>query len=127
MMRFILVLGFSILLSACSHFEFSSNMDKDNFNQYFKPSQVIIYEKSELNKLDYAFIGAVEGSSCQAEENDRAADIKQARTNARIKAADLYANGIVFQSCITFPADAVCKSNIICYGQAIHVDPSGKE
>ena len=123
MMRFIVVLGFSTLLSACSHFEFSSNIDKDNFNEYFKPSQVTIYEKSELSKLDYAFIGAVEGSSCQTEENDRAADVKEARTDARIKAANLHANGIVFQSCITFPADAACKSNIICYGKADFVDP----
>lgn len=127
MMRFIVVLGFSTLLSACSHFEFSSNIDKDNFNEYFKPSQVTIYKKSELAELDYAFIGAVEGSSCQTEENDRPADVKEARTNARIKAANLNANGIVFQSCLTFQADAACKSNIICYGKAIDVDPSDKE
>ena len=108
-------------MSACSNFEFSSNLDKENFTEYFKPSQVTIYEKSQLTGLDYTFIGTVEGSSCQEEANDRPADIKQARTNARIQAANLNANGIVFQSCLTFPADSSCISNIICYARALDV------
>ncbi len=121
MKRSLIVLCTPLLLSACSNFEFSSNLDKDNFDEYFKPSQVTVYEKSQLNNLDYVYIAGVEGSSCQEEEIDRPADIKQARTNARIKAAELNANGIVFQSCITFEQDAACVSNIICYAKALDV------
>ncbi len=114
---------FSVLfLSACSNYQFSTNLDKENFDEYFKPSQVTIYQKSDLQELDYQLLGAVEGSSCQERENQLPADIKEARTNARINAANMNANGIVFQSCINFEADKICLSNIICYGRAIDVN-----
>lgn len=121
MLRILLIAGCALLLSACSHVQFSSNLDKDNFSEYFKASQVTVYEKSQLTSLSSTFIGTVEGSSCQEEVNDRPADIKQARTNARRQAANLHANGIVFQTCLTFAADASCISNIICYARAIAV------
>ncbi|MFT6986088.1 MAG: RcsF protein [Psychromonas sp.] len=126
MLRVIVISSYILLLSACSNFQFSSNLDKDNFNEYFKPSQVTVYEKSQLAALDYTFIGTVEGSSCQENANDRPADIKQARTNARINAAGKNANAIVFQSCLTFDPDKVCISNIICYGQTFHVSQPEK-
>lgn len=110
-----------IFLTGCSNYQFSSNVDKENFDEYFKPSQVTVYSKSELKTLDYKLLGAVEGSSCQQESNDVPADIKEARTNARINAANMNANGIVFQSCINFDADETCISNIICYARAISV------
>ena len=127
MIRFIIISFTTILLSACSNLKFSSNVDKQNFDDYFKPSQVSVYEKSQLTDLDYQFIGAVDGSSCQLEEKDRPADIKEARTNARIRAAEMQANGIVFQSCLTFKKDKACVSNIICYGRAINVILADKE
>lgn len=111
----------ALLLSACSHYQLSSNLDKENFDEYFKPSQVTIYAKPDLASIDYQLLGAVEGSSCQQGNNDIPADIKEARTNARINAANLNANGIVFQSCINFEQDKTCISNIICYGRAIKV------
>jgi RcsF protein len=111
----------ALFLSACSNYQFSSNVDKENFNKYFKPSQVTIYSKSDLKDLDYKLLGAVEGSSCQQQSNELPADIKEARTKARINAADMNANGIVFQSCLNFEADKTCISNIICYGRAIDV------
>jgi len=127
MLRFIIISFTAILLTACSNFEFSSNIDKQNFDDYFKPSKVTVYEKSRLQDLDYQFIGAVEGSSCQEKEKDRPADIKEARTNARINAVEMNANGIVFQSCLTFKKDKACVSNIICYGRAIKVRLPDKE
>ncbi|WP_232784951.1 Rcs stress response system protein RcsF [Psychromonas sp. MB-3u-54] len=127
MLRFIII-SFTVLLStACSNLDFSSNLDKKNFDDYFKPSRVTVYEKSQLQNLDYKFIAAVDGSSCQQEEKDRPADIKEARTNARINAAEMKANGIVFQNCLTFERDASCISNIICYGRAINVKLSDEE
>ncbi|MCG6202721.1 Rcs stress response system protein RcsF [Psychromonas antarctica] len=123
MLRIFVVSSCTLLLSACSHFQFSSNLDKDNFSNYFKPSQVTVYEKDQLIGLDYVFIASVTGSSCQESVNDRPADIKQARTNARISAAELHANAIVFQSCLTFEPDQSCISNIICYAQAFDISP----
>ena len=108
-------------VTACSNFQFSSNLDKENFHEYFKPSTVTVYEKNELLKLEYDVIAAVEGSSCQEKKMDRPADIKQARTRARINAAELNANGIVFQTCLSFPQDQSCVTNIICYGRALDV------
>ena len=122
MLRFLTVSCFMLFLSACSNLQFSSNLDKENFDEYFKPSQVTVYTKEQLTTLDYTFIAAVEGSSCQEEEKDLPADIKEARTQARINAANLHANGIVFQQCLTFAADATCLSNIICYGRALDID-----
>ena len=121
MSRFIFILCSALLLSACSNFQFSSNLDKENFETYFQPSKVTIYEKSELADLNYEVIAAVEGSSCQIEANDPPADIREARTQARINADKLNANGVVFQTCITFEKDASCISNIICYGRALDV------
>lgn len=121
MLRFITVPCFILLLTACSNMQYSSNLDKENFDEYFKPSQVDVYTKSQLAALDYTYIATVEGSSCQEQEKDLPADAKQARTQARIKAANLHANGIVFQQCLSFEADALCVSNIICYGRAIDV------
>jgi len=123
MLRFIIISFTALLSTSCSNLDFSSNVDKKNFDDYFKPSQVTVYEKSQLQGLDYKFIAAVDGSSCQQEEKDRPADIREARTNARIKAAEMKANGIVFQSCLTFERDSSCVSNIICYGRALDVAP----
>lgn len=116
-----------LILTGCSNYQFSSNLDKNNFDTYFKPSQVTVYEKSDLANLDYQLIAAVEGSSCQETISDIPADLKDARTQARINAADMNANGIVFQSCLTFEADKTCLSNIICYGQALNVIESKGE
>ncbi|TEW54556.1 hypothetical protein E2R68_07590 [Psychromonas sp. RZ22] len=120
-MNRIIVIAFISLLSGCSHYQFTTNVDKQNFDTYFKPSQVTIYDKNELLDLDYTVLGAVEGSSCQEETKDVPADIKEARTKARINAANMHANGVIFQSCLNFEADQSCVTNIICYGRAIKV------
>jgi RcsF protein len=120
-MKRLTILAMIVSISGCSNYEFTSNIDKKNFDEYFKPSQVTIYEKAELLTLKYTTLGAVEGSSCQQTENDLPANIKDARTKARINAAEMHANGIVFQTCLNFERDKTCVSNIICYGRAIHV------
>jgi len=127
MYRSILLICTVLSVSACSNFQFSSNLDKKNFDEYFKPSKVTVYEKNELLKLDYKVLGGVEGSSCQVEVNDPPADLRDARTRARINAAELNANGIVFQSCLSFEQDKSCISNIICYARALDVTLSDKE
>jgi len=127
MFRFILLICGLLSASACSNFQFSSNLDKKNIDDYFKPSKAKIYEKSDLLDLEYSVLGAVEGSSCQLAVNEHPADIREARTNARINAVALNANGIVFQTCINFEQDKSCISNIICYGRALDVILSNEE
>jgi len=127
MLRLLLLGCCALLLTACSHFQSSSNLSKQNFDTYFTPSQVPIYEKDQLLNLDYEVIGAVEGSSCQISKNDLPADIREARTHARINAAALHANGVSFQSCINFKPDDVCLSNIICYGRALSISSVDKD
>ncbi len=121
-MNRLITLVFIGLLSGCSNYQFNSNVDKENFDTYFKPSQVTIYDKKELLDLEYTVLGAVEGSSCQEAAIDLPASEKEARTKARINAADMDANGVVFQSCINFKQDETCVSNVICYGRALNIE-----
>ena len=126
-MNRLIAISFFGLLTGCSNYQFNSNLDKQNFDEYFKPSQVTIYEKSELLNLNYETLGAVDGSSCQLKEKDIPANLKEARTNARINAANMHANGIVFQTCLNFEQDRTCVSNIICYGHALDVTTSDND
>jgi len=121
MMRLLFISLFLVFIGGCSHFEYSTNVSKKNFEQYFKPSQVRVYKKSDLKNLDYNIIGAVDGSSCQQKENDLPASEREARTNARVNAANMHANGIVFQTCLTIKPDKTCLSNIICYARGLDV------
>jgi len=120
-MRLLFIVSVALLSTACSNVHFSSNVDKENFETYFAPSSVVVYDKDDLDDLDFEVIGSVEGSSCQINKNDVPADIREARTKARIHAADLNANGVVFQSCISFKEDQACITNVICYGRALNV------
>ncbi|RBW45641.1 hypothetical protein DS885_09800 [Psychromonas sp. B3M02] len=120
-MNRLLVLTLLILIAGCSDYQLHSNVDKENFETYFKPSKVTVYDKQQLLDLEYTVLGAVEGSSCQIDEIDLPASEAEARTEARINAADMNANGVVFQSCINFERDESCVSNVICYGRALDV------
>ena len=119
----LLTITFIALIAGCSSYQVNSNVDKDKFEDYFQPSTVTIYQKGQLEELEYTILGGVEGSSCQEKAKDIPADEREARTKARINAANMNANGITFQSCINFPQDAACVSNVICYGQALDVVP----
>jgi len=123
-MNRLLILTLLILIAGCSDYQLHSNVDKENFETYFKPSKVTVYDKQQLLDLEYTVLGAIEGSSCQIDEIDLPASEAEARTEARINAADMNANGVVFQSCINFERDESCVSNVICYGRALDVaDP----
>ncbi|MCE2570800.1 Rcs stress response system protein RcsF [Motilimonas eburnea] len=107
-------------VSGCSNYRFHSNVDKENFEQYFKPSQVKVYEKAELAELNYIPLTTVEGSVCKQLEHEAKPTFADARTQARLAAADAGANGIIFSSCIE-TQDEVCIEATLCYGQAIKV------
>ncbi|WP_417760154.1 Rcs stress response system protein RcsF [Shewanella sp.] len=110
-----------LLLSGCSNYTFHSNLDKDEINNYFKPSQVTLYE-NRMPDAPYTALGMIEGTDCQIDENASPASLANARTDARRKAADKNANGIIMQKCAAIPEPAEgCFSRTLCIGQAIKV------
>ena len=121
-MNRLIIIVFIALVSGCADYAFHSNLDKENFDNYFKPSHVIVYDKKQLLDLEYTILSAVEGSSCQESEIDIPANKRDARTKARINAADMNANGIIFHSCLNIEQDETCISNVICYGRALDVE-----
>ena len=62
-----LILMMPLIASGCADFSFNSNLDKENFDEYFKPGGVQIYEQNQLADLNYLYLGTVEGESCQSD------------------------------------------------------------
>jgi RcsF protein len=116
-----IVSGIALLLSACaSDYTFKSNLDSKDIDDYFKASDVQLYEGNQLPKGQFTILGLVEGEACQETSQDAPPQMAVARTNARRAAADLGANGFVVKSCFMITeADSSCFSRALCVGQAI--------
>lgn len=112
----------AFLLTSCSNFEFSTNLDPSNFKEYFKPSYVNEYSEAELAKIPNRSLGTVSGLSCQIKEQDAIANEADARTDARVKAVDKGANAIVFGKCVRLENTPACLVSITCYADALVVD-----
>ena len=54
------------MLSGCSLFQVHTNLDKENFTEYFKPGSVNVLDKAQILDADATSIGTVEGESCQS-------------------------------------------------------------
>ena len=125
------ILAFSsiLLLSCNSNYTVSTNLDSNNFKEYFSPSKVTIYQSEQEIAQRHKFIGLVEGEDCQLKEHHAAPDKIIARTNARKEAFKQQANAIVFTGCATIdaamanqrPAKQQCLSTLVCYGKAYQV------
>ena len=61
---------------------FHTNLDKENFTEYFKPGTVTLVEKEQLDSLQYQILGTVEGNSCQEDNTQPVPVIGDARTDA---------------------------------------------
>lgn len=120
-MKLLLSSASVLLLSACaSEYSFNSNLDSDAINDYFKASDVTLYEADQTPAGHYELKGLVQGESCQAQANDVPASIADARTEARRNAADKGANGIMIKQCVIVEEAAQgCVSRALCVGQAI--------
>lgn len=112
----------AVLLSACSNVSFESNLNPQNFKEYYKPASVDDYTQEEIAKHRYHSLGMVSGIACQEKESDFIARESEARTAARIKAADMGANGIVFGKCVRLEKTQACNVSVTCYGEAFIVD-----
>ncbi|MDP7592734.1 MAG: Rcs stress response system protein RcsF [Litorilituus sp.] len=127
-----------LTLSACSNLYFvSTNLDKDNFHQYFSASAVKMYKHERDIAVKHQFIGPVEGQDCQEKPHHAAPDKIIARTQARQQAYLLQANGIVFTACAELTPEELSKHNrtndarqchaiTICYGKAYVVETKKK-
>jgi len=125
-------------LTACSTSTYvSTNLDKENFKEYFSASAVEIYQHEDVIKARYEFIGLVEGEDCQVKPHHAAPDKIIARTQARQQAYSQQANGIVFTGCAELSPEELAKHNntndarqchaiTICYGKAYIVETSSK-
>jgi len=119
-----------LLISCNSNYTVSTNLDRNNFKEYFSPSKVTIYQSEEEITKRYKFIGLVEGEDCQLKAHHAAPDEINARTNARRIAFQRQANAIVFTGCAVVdstmtnqsPQKQQCLSTLVCYGKAYQVD-----
>ncbi|GIU16868.1 MULTISPECIES: Rcs stress response system protein RcsF [unclassified Shewanella] len=120
-MKYLLPSVFVLLLAGCAgEYTFNSNLDSDAINDYFKASDVTVYEGTLQPIGPFEVKGMVEGETCQVSENDAPASISEARTLARRAAADKQANGLVVKNCLLIEeASQNCVSRAICVGQAI--------
>lgn len=108
--------------SSCSQkITVSSNLDPDNFREYFSASKVkIIHDESELTK-PYKFIGLVEGQSCQEKAHHELPDEITARTETRKNAYKIHADAVLFTACTLISdneADKQCVATRVCYAKA---------
>lgn len=118
------LLGISTLalaLSGCANWGFDSNVSPEGIKDYYKGSNVRIYQKEDLADVNYVVLSSVEGEACQIKTTDAAPKEAEARSNIRRRAADLGANGLLLDRCIRFEDMPGCIEQVLCSGQAIKV------
>ncbi len=117
------ILGALFLAGCSSSYTFHSNLDKQNFTEYFKAGDVKVYKPDALPTSAYRAIGLVTGESCQTLSSDKVATEADARTQARKNAADLGANGLIIRNCATLnEKNSSCMTHVLCSGQAIKLN-----
>jgi RcsF protein len=121
-------------LACQNNYQVSTNLDQDNFQDYFSPSKVTIYQQeTEFTNL-YKYLGAVEGEDCQLKPHHVAPDKINARTAARGKAFAQGANAIIFTGCALIDqtnsqnnsllTNKQCHAVMVCYGKAYKIAES---
>lgn len=116
----------AMTLSACSsQYTLSTNLDKENFRNYYSHSQVKVVEDESEFSGRFKLIGMVEGQNCQAKSHHALPDEIEARTQARRNAFEQQANAIVFTGCALINDDQAnqqCVATVVCYGKAYQVE-----
>ncbi len=112
---------------ACQESEDDYILNPENFTEYAKPASVDVFTKDSILEHRYHSLGMVAGLACQESEDDYIATEADARTDAKIKTADLGGNGVVFGKCIRLERTDACVVSVTCYGEAFKVDDSFKQ
>ncbi|GAA4874374.1 Rcs stress response system protein RcsF [Ferrimonas pelagia] len=118
-MRLIPALSLLLLAGCSTDLSFSSNLDKDNFDDYFAAGQVKLLDTipPQAKRL-----GLVEGQSCQSGPQYPIPTPAEARTDLRKQAAALGANAVQLQLCTELePGDNGCLASMVCYGEALEL------
>jgi len=129
----LLISSLILLLASCSTGYVSTNLDKENFSDYFSASNVEIYSSEKEFNARHQFIGMVEGQDCQVKAHHAVPDEINARTQARRQAFDNKANGIVFSNCALLSQEKLaqlnssndaqqCHAIVICYAKAYAIE-----
>lgn len=108
----------TLVFSGCSSFSVSTNLDPSNVTNYFKPSAIDVLTQDEIAMYNAKSIGAIAGLSCQIDKRDFIANESDARTDAKLKAADNGANALVFSKCVVLDNTPACLKSVTCYGEA---------
>lgn len=138
MIKKIVVITLIAMLCACSNNFVTTNLDKNNFTEYFSASEVKIYQSGQEINARHQFIGLVEGQDCQVKSHHAAPDEINARSQARRQAFEQQANGVVFTGCALLNQQQLAKLNsnndaqqchaiVICYAKAFAVDTSSEQ
>ncbi len=109
----------ALVLAGCQGISFDSNLNPNRIVEYYKPSTVETLSDEDLENASYQSLGQVIGLSCQINPEDFIANETDARNDARLKAVDLGANGIVFKKCIRTEETLACHESVTCYAEAI--------
>jgi len=118
----LLTLFITFTLSSCAQIStIKTNLDKENFQHYFSPTQVAIYNDESAFKGTFNYIGMVEGDDCQTKNHLAVPDIILARSKARRSAFKAGANAIVFTGCAEIKTNH-CIAQVVCYGKAYRVE-----
>ncbi len=126
--KFISMLLIALFMTGCAKInDVSTNLDRDNFKNYFSPTTVKMYSSEKDFKGKAKFIGLVEGESCQEKAHHALPNEIDARTEARRQAYKLEANAIIFSQCVLIEDDKAakyCIASTVCYGRAYKVEQS---
>ncbi|ADN75185.1 lipoprotein, putative [Ferrimonas balearica DSM 9799] len=120
MPRYLLSLSVTaLLLTGCAgDYAINSNLSRDNFEQYFAPSQVALLS-ADTPIGNATVLGLVEGISCQSDNRDVPANDADARTDMRLQAGKLGADAVRLHQCLALEEQPGCVAARACYGQAI--------
>ncbi len=121
------------LIASCSSKHLTTNLDEENFEQYFSAAKVKIYQHERDIQTRYQYIGAVEGQDCQVKPYHAIPDEVNARTQARRNAFQQQANGVIFTGCTLLSSQQLaqikdsndaqqCHAIVICYARAFAVE-----
>ncbi|ASP47111.1 Rcs stress response system protein RcsF [Cognaticolwellia beringensis] len=116
----------ALFVTGCAKInDISTNLDRENFKNYFSPTKVKIVASEKEFVGKYKFLGLVEGESCQEKAHHAAPNEIDARTEARGNAYKLEANAIIFSQCVMIEDDKAakyCVASTVCYGRAYKVE-----
>jgi len=124
-LAFIVALLTSAISGCANHYTFSSNLDRQNFEQYFAPSHVKVFPNASDLPMNSQYLGVIEGQDCQAKVHLAEPSMTIAKTDALRNAYAKKANAVVFTGCASVSTKQ-CVQQLICYGEAYQLLPAVK-